>query len=160
MRGSATISACGRYRYRLERRWAGKPGDRDAVAFVGLNPSTADAETDDPTLRRCVGFARDWGFPAVVLVNVFALRATDPRVLSGAVDPVGPENDGVLRAVLSNAPMAVAAWGARAPEGRVATVAALRGDWRCVRVLAGGAPGHPLYVPRGALPAAWAPRAD
>ncbi|MFM7320548.1 MAG: DUF1643 domain-containing protein, partial [Armatimonadota bacterium] len=81
VRGWATLSECGRYRYRLERRWSGEPDDGDAVVFVGLNPSTADAGSDDPTLRRCVGFARAWGFPAVVLVNGFALRAADPRAL-------------------------------------------------------------------------------
>jgi len=151
----ATFSPCGRYRYRLERRWKGNPGDTDALAIVGLNPSTADRAMDDATVRRCVGFARRAGFPAVVLVNLYAWRSTDPRALGKVDDPIGPDNDRVLRTVLAAAPMALAAWGARAPRGRVEECMALRARWHCLKVLRGGAPGHPLYLPADSEPAPW-----
>lgn len=90
MEKSAIISPCGQYRYRLERAW-----DRSfpAAVFVCLNPSIADATLDDPTLRKCVGFARRWGCGHLVLVNLFALRATDPREMKRHPSPVGPDND-------------------------------------------------------------------
>ena len=89
MQKTATISDCQRYRYRLGRRWdAGK-----VLVFVMLNPSTADAELDDRTIRRCIGFARSHGFGAIEVVNLYAYRATKPRDLKTAGYPVGPEND-------------------------------------------------------------------
>jgi hypothetical protein len=81
----ATLSDCGRYRYRLWRRWADGP----TVLFVMLNPSTADADVDDPTIRRCIGFARSWGAGALEVVNLYAWRATQPAELKAAVGPVG-----------------------------------------------------------------------
>ena len=83
MRGQAGFSRCRRYRYWLRRDW-----DRalPQCAFIGLNPSTADAQTDDPTLRRCMGFARQWGYGSLLLVNLFGFRATDPAALSTASD--------------------------------------------------------------------------
>src|SRR5689334_19453129 len=86
---NAVISACGRYRYVLTRQVG--PGSRRAT-FVMLNPSTADATNDDPTIRRCIGFAREWGCGRLVVLNLFAFRATDPADLKRAIDPVGPEN--------------------------------------------------------------------
>ena len=90
MERSANFSRCRRYRYALWRRWA--PGD-DYGLLVGLNPSTADHRRDDPTIRRCIGFARDWGYSGLCVANLFAFRATYPRDLFAADDPVGPRND-------------------------------------------------------------------
>lgn len=86
----AVISECGAYRYRLRRVWEMTRGPE--AVFIMLNPSKADAALDDPTLRKCVGFAKRWGCSALELVNLFALRSTDPRALLHALDPVGPEN--------------------------------------------------------------------
>ncbi len=85
----AVFSACGLYRYVLTRRLG--PGDATAT-FVMLNPSTADAVRDDPTIRRCIGFARQWRCDKLTVLNLFAFRATKPTALKRAADPVGPQN--------------------------------------------------------------------
>jgi len=89
---TATLSPCGRYRYRLGRRWAQHRLSLPLL-FVMLNPSTADAEQDDATIRRCTTFAVAHGFDAMEVVNLFAFRATDPADLWRAADPVGPDAD-------------------------------------------------------------------
>jgi hypothetical protein len=108
----ATVSPCGLYRYDLTRVW--RP-DLDRVVFCMLNPSTADGTQDDPTIRRCVGFADAWGYGGLVVVNLFALRATDPKQIFEHYytkgSPVGPDNDRVLLDRTANAPLVVAAWG-------------------------------------------------
>lgn len=86
---NAIISACGKYRYKLTRQVG--PGNRTAT-FIMLNPSTADASNDDPTIRRCIGFARQWGCGRLLVLNLFAVRATDPVDMKKADDPVGPDN--------------------------------------------------------------------
>lgn len=146
---AATISADQLYRYDLVRRWA----DEGPVAtFVMLNPSTADAEVDDKTILRCIGFARAWYCAAVRVLNLYAWRDTDPRVLWTVPDPVGPENDAHLtraaeRAQARRWPL-VAAWGVNAKPDRVAAVLALPGmaALQCLGVTKDGAPRHPLYV--------------
>ena len=141
---SAEFSRCRRYRYTLERRWATRG---PTVVFIGLNPSTADERTDDPTVRRCVGFARDWGFAGVVLVNLFALRSTDPALLLTDRDPIGPDNDHWIRSSLRAAAMVVAAWGVRGGLlDRDAAVAAIAGDLHCLGLTKAGHPRHPLYL--------------
>lgn len=105
---SAVISPCGKYRYRLTRSVG--MADR-AVAFIGVNPSTADAETDDATIRKMCGFARRWGYDRIEVVNLFAWRATDVRKLAKADNPVGPENDAHIRSTLASVAMAVPCWG-------------------------------------------------
>ncbi len=111
----ATFSECGRYRYRLWRGW-GNPEDR--CVFVGVNPSTADDTTDDPTIRKCVGFARRWGYGALDMVNLFAWRDTDQRGLLHADDPVGEENDCRILQAFDGASRIVLAWG----SGKTAAV--------------------------------------
>ena len=96
---TAVISGCGTYRYLLTRR-AG-PGER-AAAFILLNPSTADAATDDPTIRRCLGFARRWGCGRFFVLNLFAFRATYPAELRWADDPIGPRARGWFDRVFSD----------------------------------------------------------
>ncbi len=105
---SAVLSDCGTYRYSLTRRWSVGP----LLGWVMLNPSIANALVDDPTIRRCVGFARRWGFAGIVVRNLYALRATDPRALSRHPDPVGPDNHTHLGAAAGDA-LTVCAWGAR-----------------------------------------------
>lgn len=103
----ALISDCGKYRYKLWRRWADGPG----VTWVMLNPSTADAAVDDPTIRRCIGFAKDWGAGRIDVVNLFAYRATDPEQLKKVQDPIGLVNDAILMEAAHDSDMMVAAWG-------------------------------------------------
>ncbi len=151
----ALLSDCGRYRYRLWRLW-----NRDApvMTWVLLNPSTADASVDDPTLRKCIGFAKAHQHGGVILVNLFAWRATDPSELTGVADPVGPENDEHIRWACG-APMlgtVVAGWGAEKCAERRARSALMimRGpDSRRVQCFGkskNGHPRHPLYVPYSA----------
>lgn len=150
--GSA-VSGHGRsYRYLLTRRWGVGP----TAVFVMLNPSTADAERDDPTLTRCVSFARREGCAALAVVNLFALRSPDPRVLARHRDPVGPRNDTYIAAACAAAPLVVAAWGTGGRlHGRAAQVTAMlaRAGVRlwCVGTTKDGSPRHPLYV-RGSTP--------
>jgi len=142
------------YRYRLERTWA--EGAR--ATFVMLNPSTADEDSDDPTLRRCMDFARRWGLAGIAVVNLYALRATDPAELWRATDPVGPENDRYLAEAAASGEALIAAWGARARDTRVREVLAIPGFERltCLRTTKRGHPGHPLYLPRTLTPVPWA----
>ena len=91
---SADFSACGTYRYALRRIWLPAAPQ---VLFIGLNPSTADEKSDDPTIRRCLGFARSWGYGGLIVANLFAYRATAPSALREARDPIGPLNDLVDR---------------------------------------------------------------
>lgn len=141
------------YRYTLTRTW---DESKMTVAFVGLNPSTADETADDPTIRRCVRFARDWGYGGIIMVNLFALRSTDPKALIGHADPVGPDNDWVLRNVHTHASLVVAAWGAhRAARDRAdAAVAELlvHGSFAVLDLTKDGHPRHPLYMPASAVP--------
>ncbi len=113
-----------------------------------LNPSTADAETDDPTIRRCIGFARKWGFQELQVGNLFAWRATDPRELKQALDPVGPENDRHLMTMSGCADVVIAAWGARGNyRNRAAEVLdLLEGTVYHLGLTKQGHPKHPLYL--------------
>ena len=144
----AAFSRCGTYRYALWRRW---DESRPHVLFVALNPSTADDRKDDPTIRRCIGFARDWGYGGLAVANLFAFRATLPAVLREARAPVGPRNDRWLARLAGETGLVVAAWGAYGRlADRAAEVAPWLGDCHCLGLTAGGAPRHPLYVRRDA----------
>lgn len=145
---TAVLSECGRYRYRLERRW----GRGSAALFVMLNPSTADANVDDRTIRRCIGYAHRWGYPALSVVNLYAYRATDPRELWKAPDPIGPENNRHLIEAAAEAGVVVAAWGVHAQSQRVDEVLTLPGLSRATALALSrdGHPRHPLYL-RGDL---------
>lgn len=148
--GSASFSRDGRYRYSLVRRW----GDGPRVAWVMLNPSTADAAHDDPTLRRVTAISRRAGFGALEVVNLCALRSAHPVDLARAEDPIGPRADATLRRALARADAVVAAWGVP-PRGLVERAGAVRrmlgDDVRCLGLTGGGHPRHPLYV-RGDVP--------
>ncbi|MEM1404830.1 MAG: DUF1643 domain-containing protein [Pseudomonadota bacterium] len=152
-KNTAVISRCGSYRYALWRTW--DPA-RGAVMFIGLNPSTADATTDDPTLRRCMRFARDWGYGGVIMANLFAFRATQPSDLLEAARPVGPRNNRWLRQLADDAALMVAAWGNDgAHRGRAAAVCNMLPSLACLKVNGSGEPGHPLYIRATAKPIAY-----
>lgn len=151
VRRDAVASADGRYRYRLTRTW---DADRPTIAFVMLNPSTADASADDPTIRRCLGYATEWGYGSLLVGNLFAARATDPDRLAGLADPVGPENDEHLLAIHEAARRTVVAWGARGTlrDRWRAVLDMLAGELVALDTTKGGQPVHPLYQPADALP--------
>jgi hypothetical protein len=145
------------HRYRLSRVFY-PAGHR--VCFVMLNPSTADAFVLDPTVRRCVGFASAWGAGAVEVVNLFALRSTDPAGLRRCSDPVGPGNDAAIVAAARAADRTVAAWGAHGVhldrEAAVVELLAAAGvDLYALSLTKNGHPGHPLYLPGRASPTLW-----
>lgn len=154
---AAQLSTDGVYRYALYRDWADT--DKGHALWLMLNPSTATAGVDDPTIRRCQKFARFWGFDGIVVGNLFALRSTDPHALRTHPDPIGPDNDSVLSELLSadEIGIVIAAWGVHgALRHRDASVMSRAG--RAGRVLhaleltAAGHPKHPLYVKRDTQP--------
>ena len=155
LESSATLSPCWRYRYTLHRRWALGGG---GVTFIGLNPSTADARLDDPTIRRCVGFAKAWGFNAVDMINLFAFRATSPDDMLAQEDPEGPDNDDWILDTVANAGLVVAAWGTsghhRRRDRRVCELLDSV-DLHVLRITKDGHPAHPLYLPGALRPAPW-----
>ena len=141
----ASFSRCGQYRYQLSRQW--EKGDGHCV-FIGLNPSTADAYTDDPTIRRCMDFTQRWGYSRMTMVNLFAFKTPHPTLLKKAEDPEGSNNRRVLRRHCASANLIVAAWGA---HGTYADQAQrLAGIWadvpvHCFGLTKSGQPLHPLY---------------
>jgi hypothetical protein len=144
----ATFDTTRRYRYRLIHDWTGSP---ERVAFIMLNPSTADERTLDPTIRRCIGFAKAWGFGGIDVVNLFAWRTTDPAALARVADPIGPRNDGMIAAALRQSAVAVAAWGCeRIARHRSAAMERMAVELGvplfCIGVTRRGDPRHPLYV--------------
>lgn len=157
---TAEISKCDRYRYTLTREWGGD--DEPTAVFVMLNPSTADADVDDQTIRKCTRYARRWKCGAVYVVNLYAWRATNPRDLpDDELLRVGPHNDRRLSEAADIAAVSkglfVAAWGANATEQRVEQVLALPGmsDLQCLAVTKDRQPRHPLYLPDDAQPYPW-----
>ncbi|OUR75343.1 hypothetical protein A9Q83_18125 [Alphaproteobacteria bacterium 46_93_T64] len=152
----AIFSDCMKYRYRLWRRWADGP----SVAFLMLNPSTADASKNDPTVERCHRRAVEMGFGALEVVNIFAYRATDPKDLKKAKKPNGPENDQTLLETARSCDMIVCAWGSHGTYlGRDQQVRRLLNDAGVnVHMLAltkHDQPRHPLYMPYAQTPVPW-----
>lgn len=149
---SAIISPCGAYRYTLTRWWGEEaPG----LLWVLLNPSTADGEQDDPTVRKLRAYARAWGAPGFVVVNVFAFRATNPwEVAEAAVDPVGPENDAHIAAEAARAQAIVIGWGVSLADTPIAPrfgdvlrlLEPFRAKVGALKLTKSGAPTHPLYL--------------
>lgn len=150
---SAVLSEGGLYRYALTRQWAYGPR---TFVVIGLNPSTADAEQDDPTIRRCVRFAIREGCTTLVMLNLYALRSTRPEALWHHHDPVGPENDATLKRWLTD-PKAtiVAAWGSGDKKGRAQVVAPMAPQLHCLGVTQAGHPRHPLYLHNGSPLIPW-----
>ena len=142
----AAFSVCRTWRYALWRRW--NTGlSCDMVAFVGLNPSYADESINDPTIRRCINFAKDWGFEGIYMLNAYAFRATDPRNMKAASNPVGPKNDQLLRYYSGKAITIVACWGAHCEPKREVVVCEVIGKLvMSLGTTKNGRPKHPLYL--------------
>lgn len=153
---SAYLSEDRTYRYSLTRDVAPLTGN-GTVAFIGFNPSTADETEDDPTIRRCIDFARRWGFARLKMLNLYGFRAMDPRGLSAHLDPVGPDNDCTIAKVVGGSELVICAWGGlprllRDGEERIEGVLALVAAPHCLGVTANGQPRHPLYLKANTLP--------
>lgn len=151
---SAVLSDCGRYRYLLSRMWDFR---KPRVLFVMLNPSTADAMIDDATIRSCVRLARSFEQGSLQVVNLFALRATDPIELTRAADPIGPKNDSSIEVAITRCNFVICAWGAHPTAARrsIPVFNLLRHHHSavfCLGITKTGAPKHPLYIKSGTRP--------
>ncbi|HEU4345908.1 MAG TPA: DUF1643 domain-containing protein [Candidatus Binatia bacterium] len=187
MKRETIFSKDRKYRYTLWRDWSEQmkdgthftedphldyyPGKRETyVQFIGLNPSTADEKNDDPTVRRCIDFAKRWGFGAMCMTNAFAYRATDPKVMLAQADPVGPDNNVHLVNVAKEAGLVVACWGNNidgvtmpiACLGPTPVCMVIGADMRINKIqlhhlgLTGlGHPKHPLYLKKTTIPTPW-----
>jgi len=142
------------YRYEFQRRWAATTVPVfDTLVWVLLNPGTGDTDGKPrPTLRRCATWSRDWGYASLTIVNLFAFRATNPKALKAATDPIGPDNDATLDRVCGAASPVVVAWGnhGRLHDRGLAVAKRLR-DPVCLGVTGRGQPRHPLYAPAAEL---------
>jgi len=145
MKRDAVISDCGKYRYRLYREW--QPSEQMPITWIMLNPSTADASIDDPTIRRCIAFSKAWGYGAMWIGNLYAYRSTDPSVMLrlGANEARGPDNWRHVEDMATNSAKVVCAWGAPGGNKIPKEVWSPGGMW-CLGMTKHGAPKHPLYV--------------
>lgn len=165
MKSSAAISLDGLYRYDLARQWADSRSL--TVLWIMLNPSTAGASADDPTIRRCIKFSDSWGAGALVVVNLYALRATDPKHLNDHPDPVGPGNTETIDYWLTykKVGLVVAGWGGGLNKVKVAeptpVVSLAKSAGRalfCLGHNSDRSPKHPLYCKGDLQPTRWIPR--
>lgn len=158
MNKSAVLSEDRVYRYSLARWW---DEALPKVLFVGLNPSTADASIDDPTIRKCIGYARRWGYGGFLMANLFAFRSSRPMEMKNAREPIGPDNNAYLRAAVDQTAITVCAWGTHgAFRDRDAAVLKLLNEKRgvyCLRTTKAGHPEHPLYLPGELMPRVYDP---
>jgi hypothetical protein len=147
MDGSATFDSTSKYRYSLWREW---DAGRSRITFIMLNPSTADATTNDPTIRRCISFAKKLGFGSLEVVNLFALRTPHPQNLKKAPDPIGDDNDEHLQQASQRSSCIVCAWGnwgnLHLRDQQVLQLLA-DANLRCFGMNRTGKPRHPLYLP-------------
>lgn len=146
---SASLSRCKKYRYQLERSWGKHTPRKSTVVFIGLNPSTADATLDDPTIRKCMAYARAWQFNKLIMVNLFAWRATDPSELYATKNPVGNQNDRFIEQAVASSSLVVACWGEHGVLLNRATLVRAQFQRRlhCLKTNSSGQPTHPLYLP-------------
>lgn len=150
MKKNAIISDCKQYRYRLERTW---DESKAKALFIMLNPSTADATDDDPTIRRCIGFAKQWGYGGLLVGNLYAYRATKPKELLTVKNPIGDENIEHLQKMFREAELIVCAWG----NANIVDALSKKYEYKPLRTTViteltylelakDGTPKHPLYL--------------
>jgi len=143
----AIFNVDGGYRYSLWRAWS---AHYPRIVFVMLNPSTADEKKNDPTIRRCIEFARAWKFGSIEVVNLFAYRATNYKDLFNVSDPVGAENNRFILQAIERCSNVVLGWGTRGMlldrDRQVMSLLAGRNDLYCLGITKNGQPRHPLYV--------------
>lgn len=147
MRKAAVLSEDRLYRYSLLRQWDDSKG---IVLFIGLNPSTADENIDDPTIRRCIQSAVNWGYGGMRMINLFGYRSTDPKNLLSVEDPIGWENDDWIRRGILKSDRIIAAWGTKGGmkdrDKTVMDVIISLSLIECLGVTKAGFPRHPLYL--------------
>lgn len=154
LNSSAIFSDDLKYRYLLTRQWNEKP----SILFIMLNPSTADAEKFDPTVKRCYNFAHLWGYGELNVCNIFALRATNPKELKKCDDPIGKENDKIIIETARTSSLIVAAWGEHGTYKQRDLVVlsliceTLNREIFCLKTSKNGNPVHPLYLPGDSKP--------
>jgi hypothetical protein len=149
MNKSALFSDCRKYRYWLLREW---DTDKPKIMFIGLNPSTANETDDDPTIRRVIGFAKDWGYGGVYMMNLFAICSSDPSILKSCEDPIG-KNDYWLYTIRKECKRVLFAWGNfKEAVERSSFVSSKFTGAICLGFNKNGTPKHPLYVSANTLP--------
>ena len=164
---NADISKCGLYRYSLHRVF--NTFNNSRVCFIMLNPSTADDTQNDPTVRRCIDYAKRWNYGGLLVLNIFAYRSTDPANLLEVDDPVGPRNEEVFKTLIPKVDKVVCAWGNHGlitvkieapfladevPQGELAMrwIRNSGKDASALRITKAGQPAHPLYLPKHLTP--------
>lgn len=156
MRKQAVLSEDGKYRYQLSRSW---DETKLRVLFIMLNPSTADSSNDDPTIRRCIGFAKSWGYGEMMVGNLFAYRATNPKDLLATENPIGEYNLENLKAMYGKCKTVVCAWGNQGIIDKLAKkhpnyqpLSFVHGELFYLELSKTGTPKHPLYLKKELTP--------
>ena len=153
MKKTAKLSDCRIYRYELWRTW---DDSKPYAMFIGLNPSTADETEDDPTILRCINFAKSWGYGGLCMANLFAYRATQPEDMKKASDPIGDKNNETLILLAQKAGVIIAAWG---NDGvflnRSEEIRSLIPEINVLKFNKSGEPAHPLYLKSTLTPIEW-----
>jgi hypothetical protein len=144
MKSDARLSSDRKYRYVLSRIW---DDSKAMVTFIGINPSTADEKEDDPTIRRCINFAKSWEYGGIYMLNLFALRATHPSELYISDDPIGSENDFYLKEFADKSAKIICAWGNHGSFSmRSQFVLSNLPEKYYLKINNSGEPAHPLYL--------------
>jgi hypothetical protein len=150
MENQAEFSNCRTYRYALWRTWDESKGK---VLFIGLNPSTADEVKDDHTIKRCMSYAKQWGYGGLIMANLFAYRTPYPQELKQSQDPIGPDNDAWLKRLHQQADIVVAMWGnAGSFSHRAQAIAQVLPTLLCLQITTQGQPHHTRGLPNGLKP--------
>ena len=150
MKKQANISKDKIYRYTLSRTW---DSTKPTVLFIGLNPSIADENIDDPTVTRCINFAKDWGYGTLLMANLFAYRSTYPKEIYLIDDPIGKDNDYYLLECVKQSDLIIACWGNNGTYmGREKIIKELVPNLYCLQKNKNGTPHHPLRLPRNINP--------
>lgn len=150
MEKKAIISKDKIYRYKLSRTW---DSTKPTILFIGLNPSIADENVDDPTITRCINFAKDWGYGTLLMANLFAFRSTYPKDIYLIDNPIGKDNDHYLLECVTQSDLIVACWGNNGTYmNREKVITELVPNLYCLQKNKNGTPHHPLRLPRNIDP--------
>ncbi|HMI03064.1 MAG TPA: DUF1643 domain-containing protein [Pedobacter sp.] len=154
-KSTAVISLCGRYRYSLTRRW---DSNKPTLLFIMLNPSTADAWENDPTIIRCITYANDWGYGELNVVNLFGWMDSNPEGLFVTDDPIGRDNVCHIIAAVRKADLIICAWGnypiikKLSTEKQLQAIRSFGKPVHCLELSIDGIPKHPLYLLKSLKP--------